>query len=329
VFGIAESYWIIILSYLVWGLGQTFQSGADMAILYDSLKRLGREDEFQKINSRLWAVTSTAVLVAILVGAPIAAATNLAVPILLSAVIAAAAVPLALSMHEPKFDDGELEEPYVQMVTHGIRDAWNAPALRYIMLFSGVMFAMTFGPLIFVQPFLAGHDIATLDLGFWQAPVRAAGVTGALLTYRFVAAAGQRAAFFALPLVMGVSYLCIAGVDSVWAYAAFLPVGVVAGMQNPVLASYVNKRIPSGRRATMLSVQSVVGSVMIAGTELFAGVIADGFGLRPLFFVFAMTTLAAGLTVLWLWNRAESLAPQAEEDEQRASERAPEPVAAS
>src|SRR5581483_785885 len=85
IFGIADNYAIILLSYTAWGLAQTFQSGADAAILYHSLKRIGREDDFQRINGRLWALTSAAVLIAILIGAPIAQATSYSFPIILSA----------------------------------------------------------------------------------------------------------------------------------------------------------------------------------------------------------------------------------------------------
>ena len=56
VFGIADNYFIIIISYSAWGLATTFQSGADTALLYDSLKQIGREDDFQRINGRLWAL---------------------------------------------------------------------------------------------------------------------------------------------------------------------------------------------------------------------------------------------------------------------------------
>ena len=60
IFGIADNYPIILLSYTAWGLALTFQSGADTALLYDSLKHLNREEEFQRINSRLWALRSAA-----------------------------------------------------------------------------------------------------------------------------------------------------------------------------------------------------------------------------------------------------------------------------
>src|SRR5262245_27004899 len=49
VYGVAESYALILVSNLTWGLAFTFRSGADTALLYDSLAALGREDDFQRI----------------------------------------------------------------------------------------------------------------------------------------------------------------------------------------------------------------------------------------------------------------------------------------
>ncbi len=306
IFGIADNYAVILLSYTAWGLGLTFQSGADTAILYDSLKLAGREDDFQRINSRLWALTSLAVLIAILIGAPIAAATSLSFPILLSAGIALAAVPVAFSMHEPKVQHEEHQEAYPVMVFHGIRDAWRQAPLRYIILFSGVLFAATFTPLVFMQPYLSEHGVDTGNLGLWQAPVRGAGIVAALLAYQFVARAGERAAFFALPVALAVASLALAGIDHVWAYAAFLPLGAVAGMQSPVLASYVNRRIPSARRATILSVQSVVGSFFLALSQPAGGIIADQFGLRAVFLTFGAMTAVVAPAILLLWARADA-----------------------
>jgi MFS family permease len=326
VFGIAQNYLVILMSYTAWGLAQTFQSGADAALLYDSLKQIDREEDFQRINGRLWAATSLAVLIAMLIGAPLASATSLSFPIVLSAFIALAAVPVAASMHEPKHMRGESEENYLRTVARGIREAWRTPPLRYIILFSAVVFTVTFAPMIFVQPFLRRHDVGVGDLGLWQAPIRAAGIVSALLTARFVARVGQRGSFLAMPLALGGCYLALAGIDRIFVFAAFLPVGMVAGMQNPVLATYVNRRIPSERRATMLSVQSVVGSMMLALAEPTGGFIVDHVGLRALFLVSGLAALTVAPAILWLWNRVElgelsaaAVAPEA----------AREPVAAS
>lgn len=306
IFGVAESYGVILLAYTAWGLGLTFQSGADSAILYDSMKRAGRENEFQKVNSRLWALTSLAVLLAILIGAPIAAATSYSVPILMSAGIALCAIPVAFMMHEPRDHQEEESEPYLSTVRNGIKDAWGQPPLRYIILFSAIVGAAVFTPLIFVQPFLNEHGVETGNLGIWQAPVRAAGIIAALLTFRVVSRIGQRASFFALPLSLALGLFVLGGFDARWAFVGFLALGMVAGSQNPVLASYVNQRIPSSRRATMLSVQSLIASMMLGIVEPVGGLIADNFGLQAMFLAFGFATLLAGTGTLMLWSRAEA-----------------------
>jgi MFS family permease len=311
IFGIADNYIIILVSWTAWGFGQTFQSGADAAILYDSLKQIGREDDFQKINGRMWALTSFAALLAILIGAPIAAATSFTVPIFLSVGIALAAIPVAFSMHEPRAEHDESRDRYFQTLFAGVRTAWDQPTLRYVILFSGLMTAFTFSPMVFQQPFLDHHGIGTGNLGLWQAPVRGVGIAAALGAHQLLSRAGYRASFFALPVLVAGCSFALAGIDHAWAFGAFLGMGLVAGVQNPMLATYVNKRIPSERRATILSVQGVAGSFMLAGSQPIAGLIADVFGLRPLFLTFGVASIVLVPVVLVLWARAED-AEQAE-----------------
>jgi MFS family permease len=211
----------------------------------------------------------------------------------------------------------------------GVRDAWRQPSLRYIILFSGLLNAATFAPLIFVQPFLDEHGVGTSGLGIWQAPVRGSGVIAALLVARVVARTGDRNAFFAMPAALAIAMFSLAGIDALWVYGVFLAVGVVAGVQNPVLATYVNRRIPSERRATMLSVQSVIASLLLAGLEPMGGLLADSLGLRGMFLTFGVLITVFGAGVLWLWNRAETAELQAEADAAHVPERAKEPVAIS
>lgn len=48
----AHSLWLFILATVVTGIGKAFTSGADNAILYDSLKLLKREESFKKTFER-------------------------------------------------------------------------------------------------------------------------------------------------------------------------------------------------------------------------------------------------------------------------------------
>jgi MFS family permease len=101
VYGVASRYPVILVANLTWGLAFSLRSGADVALLYDSLKQLGREGEFQRISGRFHAVRAAAMLAGFLLGAPIAAATSYSAAIVLGAAISGCALPLALCMREP------------------------------------------------------------------------------------------------------------------------------------------------------------------------------------------------------------------------------------
>ena len=306
VYGIATSYPLLLVSNVAWGLAFTFRSGADTALLYDSLKLAGRDGDFPRINGRLWALRSAAMLGGLLLGAPLAAATGYTVAISLSAIVAACAVPAAFLMHEPRRARAEGAQPYGHTLVCGIRDAWRTPALRYAFLFSGILGAATAGPLLLVlQPWLVEHDVGAANLGVWQALVSSAGVLSALTAGSLLARLGERGAFWVLFAALALCSMALAGISSAWAMVGFLGIAAVRGLHPPVLAGYVNRRIESPRRATVLSVQNLMGNVVMAVVWPLAGVVADGCGLPAVFLMYALGTLAVGGGALLVWDRAE------------------------
>src|SRR5688500_4464647 len=54
-FGLATSFWLLLVSYLIWGVGFSLLWGTESAFIYDSLKAMGREEEYPKIYGRGWA----------------------------------------------------------------------------------------------------------------------------------------------------------------------------------------------------------------------------------------------------------------------------------
>ncbi len=48
-FGLATSFGLILVSYLIWGIGFSLLFGTESAFLYDTLKALGREDEYPRV----------------------------------------------------------------------------------------------------------------------------------------------------------------------------------------------------------------------------------------------------------------------------------------
>ncbi len=316
VFGLADSYVLILVSYAGWGLGLAFQYGGDSAFLFDSLKVLGRQEEFQKVYGRYWGTASVGVIGGLLLGAPMAAATNLSLPIVVSAGIAVLAAATALTLKEPRIDaaSAEVTLSYGDLIRQSLRLAYRRPQVRYVLLYSAVVGVASFVPIIFIQPFLVHHDVGVGNLGLYQVPMRILAIVGALGAYRAVAVLGERQTLVLMPAVLVGGYALLGAWDSPYAYAAFPIVSLISMMAYPVVVDYLNRQIPSEQRATVLSIRQLVFSLWLAPIAPVLGFVADEVSLMGAFWASALL-VAAPLPILFaLWWRAEApeRSPEAE-----------------
>jgi MFS family permease len=304
VLGTATNYLLVLVANVIWGLAFTFRSGADTALLYDSLLETGRDAEFQRINGRLWGLRAAAAFAGLLLGAPIAAATDFTFVYMLCGVASIGAAAVALLMREPAIAQ-HAREPYWGTLTAGVRASWRDARLRYLILHSAAMGPIFAGPLLLaLQPWLAGHGVATADVGFWQALARAGEVVSPFAAVWFLSRLGERGAFFALPLTLAVCCVALAGIGDLWIAIAFLGIALARGLHEPVLAESLNRDVRSEVRATVLSVRGTAGAVFMACVWPVAGLASDAYGLQAVFMMYAAMSVVFGAGMLVLWDRA-------------------------
>ena len=317
VYGVADNYALILVSNLAWALAFTFRSGADTAMLYDSLSALGRAGEFQRTIGRLWALRSAATLGGLLLGAPIAAATSYSFAIVLTAAIIAVAMGVALFMHEKPRE--AVAEPaanvpkgsYLGTLGAGVREVFDRPVLRALFVFSAVMAAAAAAPLqLLQQPWLTAHEVATSKIGLLQAAAHGAAVVSALAAAGLLARLGLRAAFMILPLGLFLFCSLLGIIDHLFAGVAFLGIASIAGLHAPLLSDVVNRQIESNHRATALSVSQMFSNVLMAVLWPLVGFSVDVVGLQPVFLAYALGALVLGGWSLRVWVRAETTSPQ-------------------
>ncbi|MEX2372867.1 MAG: MFS transporter, partial [Dehalococcoidia bacterium] len=104
-FGAGTSMVILLAAYAFLGLAETGFSGADTAMLYDSLKATGQDRKFTRWHGRLNAVIALAIAGFTVVGSVMTLWLPLWVPLVLSAAVTLPAVFLALGFTEPPRSD--------------------------------------------------------------------------------------------------------------------------------------------------------------------------------------------------------------------------------
>ena len=316
-FGLASGFWLLLGAYLVWGLAFSLLSGTESAFIYDSLKSIGREAEYQQIYGRGWAVAMSAGVAATLIGAPVADATSLPFPIIASGGLAAFAVVAAFTFKEPLPEErGQRGLTYGQIIRESFLIVRKRPAVRYGILFFGLITIGSIAPIFFFQPFLREHDIGLGQVGLWQTPMRFAGIAGALAAYRIISSFGERGTFYAMAFTMLASFLLLATWDSPGAQVAFFTMNFVFVLSQPTVTSYLNRRVESEERATVLSLTNLSRSLILIPMAPLMGQLAES-SLRTAFLAGGIATAALGVPLLLAWTphlgRAEHGPPAAPE----------------
>jgi cyanate permease len=88
------------------------------------------------------------------------------------------------------------------------------PAVRYGILYFGLITVGSIAPIFFFPPFLVQHNVDLGQVGIWQSPMRIAAVIGALVAHRLITSAGERRTFYGMALLLLASYVLLASWDS-------------------------------------------------------------------------------------------------------------------
>ena len=312
-------FWAWAVVSLMLGLGFTFFSGATEAWLVDALDATGFDGVLDTVFSRAQILTGAGMLGGSVAGGYLAQVTNLGVPFVLRAVVLAVMFGVAwVLMRDIGFTPVRRGGPLHEMrrlasesVTYGLR----VPSVRYVML--AAPFAGGVGIYVFyaLQPYLLelyGDPNAYGVAGLVAAIVAGAQIAGGMVAPWLRGRFRRRtsALLGAQALAVGTLFL-IGAVDAFVAVIALIVIwGLLFAAAVPIRQAYLNERIPSQQRATILSFDSLMASAGGVVTQPVLGRSADAWG-YPASYLLAGAISAAALPFL---ARARSLEPPRADD---------------
>jgi hypothetical protein len=297
---------LFLLGYALWNSSSAFMSGADSALLYDSLRADGRATEAAKQSGRYTAIQQGSQGIASLAGAALATV-DITLCFTLCGIGALAASALALTMKEPPTaDEGEARLGYWKNLRVAIGIAARRPIVRALLLLSAMILVV---PLVvyyvLLQPYALGVGLPLASLGVVVVGVQLTNVAASWLAHR---TQGR----FALVNVVtvGIAVLLVASgglalFPSIPTIALMLPVALVPALCGPLLTAHLNDLIPSAQRATILSLSALLFELGLAVAMPLLLASADRFGAPA---AIGVSTAALALTVLpflFIWRTSE------------------------
>ena len=306
-------FWAWALVSLLLGLGFTFFSGATEAWLVDALRGTGYDGPLDAVFARGQVISGIAMLTGSVAGGYIAQVTNLGVPFVLRAVVLAAMFAVAFAlMHDIGFTPAPRGHPLAEMrgiVSDSIEYGWRVPSVRYLMLaapFTGGVGIYVFYAL---QPYLLelyGDPEAYGVAGLVAAIVAGAQIAGGMVAPWVRNLFRRRTS--ALLLANALSVLTLLLVGLIESFAAVIALIVVWGLlfaaSVPIRQAYLNDRIPSQQRATILSFDSLMASSGGVVEQPILGRVADVWG-YPASYLLSSALSAIALPFIYKARRLE------------------------
>jgi MFS family permease len=78
---------------------------------------------------------------------------------------------------------------------------------------------------------------------------------------------------------------------------------MVSGLNYPIINGYINKRVESSTRSTVMSIASFMFTGILTVVEVAAGWVATYWGLKTSLLILALGTAPISIYLLTLWNR--------------------------
>ena len=304
-FGLADNYGILLASYMVWAVAFTLYSGADSAFVYDSLRAVGKEGDYQKVWGRTRAIQALGAILGLGLGAPLAEATSLWVPIVASGGLMATAWAVTFTFKEPpRFQDGEEQLSYLDGTKQAFRVAFGKPSVRAMMLLMATVMGIGVGLQILQQPFLSSHDVNYGNYGWFPMPGQVLSFFAALLAVRVISTLGLSRMVLLMPLAVMTTAVGLGSVNHIAAFAFYPLSTMMFALSFPLISDYLNRRIPSAQRATILSIHNLLFSLVVIIMEPTLGWIGDETSLPIAYRTAAVVLAVAAPPLFVLWLRA-------------------------
>ncbi len=301
IYSLGFSFWQFALAEIVWALGLTFVSGTDSALVYETLKQSKKEKDFKKVWGNTKSFNYLATGTAAIIGGFVATY-SLRANWYLEILTLTFALLLVLSFKEPKHYKIVEEKNYWKHTKESFKEAFTKKPLLFLVLFHALLATISRIGLWFYQPYMESSGLPLASFGIIWAAFTIFAISGSKLSHRLESKLSARWSLWFIILMMTLSMIFMSYWFALFGILFIFSQQFIRGFSPPVLQDYTNKILTPERRATLLSIQSLAGSLTFAVIGPIFGFIGDTYSLSTALLVSGISFLIA-FSILMLWGR--------------------------
>lgn len=302
-YGLGTNFVQFLIAEVFFAFAIAFTSGADSAFLYDTLKDYKQEKLYKKIWGNSYFYALIAISVASILGGFIGKI-NFRYTFFATIPFAIAVAFISISLKEPKKHKMIFEKGYVFKLFQIIKQALvKNIKLEWLIIYSAVIYTLFQAALWLYQPYfkLSGLDI--MYFGFVFAAFNLVAAISAKYAHKIEEKIGKKYSLFSLLFLVGIAYLLMSNFIYLFSFCFAFLHQFVRSFSRIVFSDYINKLTTSDVRATVLSIQSMIGKLGYALLIPFIGWIADVYSLIQAFVVLGITSVIIGIIMVLILIR--------------------------
>ncbi|MBN2485363.1 MAG: MFS transporter [Bacteroidales bacterium] len=288
-----------IIAEILLGIGESFVSGADSAILYDTLAEQKKEKNYLKTESRLSAVGNASEALAGLFVSLVVFQT-VRINFFLQTILTFIAFIAACFLIEPHIHIDRKKPGFGEILGIVGYTFRENRILGKFVVFSAIIGYSSLLMAWFAQPIFNQAGLDKNYYGYAWVVLNSLVAAGSLLALKINHFLGAKAIFVFIAAGMSVFYLLVALEIS---YLAFIPMAVfyiIRGSAHPILKNYINNHTPSDKRATVLSLRSLLIRILYSSTGPFLGVVSDTISLSTALYLCGTSIFISAMVFAFL-----------------------------
>lgn len=301
----ARSFWFFVLSFVIQALGNNLNSGSEEALVYDSMKAAGQEEQYMRVCGRLNMLIEVSQGIATVAGGILAEFSYVWCYSACVVVAVLALLPVVLMTEAPCTDaEGSPKSVREVVCLHFetcFRILRSDRRILNIITYYSVVFAAQTVLFFYSQQYYYELGYNKIQISLIMLVVGGVSCIGAVMSGRLFDKFGKRTGWIGT-LVIAAAFMGYGFRNVFVSVIALAAASFSNSVLYPVQSEQLNSLIPSGQRATLISVNSMFFSVSMIILFPLAGLLADQWGL-------AIVLVAIGLALMAFavfWNFPEN-----------------------
>jgi len=281
------------IAEILLGIGGSLISGADSALIYDTLLQLKKDEDYTKVEGKNYGIGNVSEGIAGIIGGFLAI-TSLDLPVYIQTFVLFFSIPISYSLVEP-------ESSY--KLAKSIKSIWlvvketffEENKLKWYIIYSSSMGIGTLSIAWFVQPFLIEIETPLFYYGIIWAGLNI--ITGITSYYSYLFK--HKDLLIYISLIMVISFILLGYNISMYGLIFIVFIYLIRGIITPTLRNLININSTSERRATVLSLRSFIIRISFAIIAPILGYITDYSDISFVFYSLAMIVGLSSILALY------------------------------